>query len=200
MKYFYRFDDEELILEVPDRVYYPREDSELMAKILREEHVKGKKFLDIGCGSGILAIIAAKMGAKVVAADINPIALTAAKANAQELGLDIEFIESNIFDNINDSFDVIIFNPPYLPENEDDLFVEDKITYAGGPTGRKVIEKFVRDAKGHLNPHGKILMLISTLTSEERTADIFEEHGFKTKIIARKKIPWEELIVIEARM
>jgi len=200
MKYYYKFNSEELILEVPDQVYYPREDSELIAKVLREEHIKDKKVLDMGCGSGLLAIISAKMGADVTACDINPIAVEIAKKNCERNSMTIRFILSNLFSNITDSFDLLIFNPPYLPENEEDLYSEDKITYAGGPTGRKLITEFIEHAKEHLNKDGKILTLISTLTSEERIVELFHEAGLKTKILGRSKIPWEELIVIEARI
>ncbi|MFB6215986.1 MAG: methyltransferase, partial [Candidatus Aenigmatarchaeota archaeon] len=80
--------------------------------------VEGRKCLDIGTGSGILAVTMAKKGAEVVAADINPEALEAARDRADQEDTDIKLVESDLFENIEEEFDLIVFNPPYLPGEE----------------------------------------------------------------------------------
>ncbi|MFH1630888.1 MAG: HemK2/MTQ2 family protein methyltransferase [Candidatus Aenigmatarchaeota archaeon] len=198
-KYYYTLDGEMLTFEIPSFVYFPAEDSEMMAKIVFQQDIAGKKVLDIGCGSGLLAIISAKCGGSVVSADINIDAVKAAERNAKTNNVELVTKHSSLFEKIDGVFDLIIFNPPYLPENEEDMFSEDKLIYSGGPTGRDIIERFVEQAKSHLDRNGKILMLISTLTQEKSVMDHFHKHGFTTKILDRMKIAWEELIVVEAR-
>lgn len=191
MKYF--FNDMEF--EVPDSVYYPKEDSELLASAISEMDVKGKQALEIGCGSGLISILLAKAGASVTAVDINPKAVLATKKNAEKNGFKFDAHVSNMFENVDGKFDIIVFNPPYLPVGEDD---DEDITYSGGSTGREYIEIFISFVKNHLNEKGKILMVISSLTGEKEVIELFGQIRMSAKIIARQKIPWEQLIVILA--
>ena len=185
----------EMKLEVPESVYYPGEDSELLAKHIESLDLHGKSVLEVGCGSGLLSIIAAKKGASVTAVDINKEAVEMAKANAGANSAAITAVESDLFSSVKGKFDLIIFNPPYLPVEEG----EKDPTYAGGATGRETIERFVACVKSHLNPGGVVLMVISSLTGEKEVIELFEKQGIKASVAAREKIPWEELIVIEAR-
>lgn len=188
MKYFYK--DAEF--DVPDTVYCPREDSELLAKAIEEMNLQGKNVLEVGCGSGLLSVLMAKNGAVVTSADINPDAVEAAKNNAVKNNAKITAFVSDMFENITEKFDLIVFNPPYLPDDDNEL------TYSGGETGREVIEKFICDVKRFLNNDGIVLMVISSLTGEREVLNIFVSVGLKTTVLRRQKIPWEELIVIEA--
>ena len=184
----------EIQLEVPENVYYPREDSILMAKALENLEIKGKSVLEVGCGSGFLSIIAAKNGAHVTAVDINAEAVKTAKANAEANGCNIETIQSDLFSSVKGKFDLIIFNPPYLPVEAG----ENDPTYAGGKSGREVIERFINMTNGHLKPNGRVLIVISSLTGKKEIIELLKKTGMTVSIIAREKIPWEELIVIEA--
>jgi release factor glutamine methyltransferase len=190
MKFFYK----DLVLEVPETVYYPREDSLLLAKIIEDEGMEERKILDMGTGSGFLSILMAKSNADVTAADINKEALQVAERNAKINNAEIKTIHSDLFEKIEEKFDLIVFNPPYLPEK-----MYKDIQYHGGKGGRKVIQKFINKAADHLRESGKILLLISSITGEKEVKELFETHGYKTKILARQKVPWEELIVVEAK-
>lgn len=190
MRFFYGADGVELF--IPDGVYYPREDSLLLAAALGKETLAGKKALDMGCGSGFLAVVMAKNGAQVTAADISKDAVKAAKGSAESNGVSIDVLQSDLFSSVAGVFDLIAFNPPYLPVAEDDK------TYSGGQTGRDVIERFVRQAPQHLNAGGKVLLLISSLTGERAVMELFQENGFAARVAAREKVPWEGLMVIEA--
>lgn len=186
MKFYYK----DITLEVPDSVYFPEEDSELMAEAIESVEIKGKKVLEIGCGSGFLSILMSSLGAVVDAVDKNPKAIETAKQNSKSK--DIRFFHSDLFSNIRGWYDIIVFNPPYLPDDSTD------IRYSGGPSGRETIIKFVKDARKFLTKNGFILLLISSLTDEKEVLDLFKIYDFKTEIIKRKKIQWEELIVIKA--
>lgn len=190
MKYFYK----DIELDVPDSVYYPKEDSELLIEVIQKIDIKGKNILEIGCGSGLLSIIMARKGAKVTATDINPDAIEAAEINAEKNGANILVLLSNMFENVTGKFDLVVFNPPYLPIGED----EGDITYSGGSSGREIIELFVSHVKNYLNKNGVVLMVISSLTGEKEVIDLFKEIGMNARSVARKKISWEELVVIGA--
>ena len=182
----------DIILDVPETVYYPREDSLLLAKALENESLK-KKVLEIGCGSGFLSIVMAKKGAEVTAVDGSKDAVEATRLNAKKNDVSLTCFGSGLFSSVTSKFDLIVFNPPYLPDESNDA------TYSGGKTGRKVIEKFIENTKDFLERDGKILLLISSLTGENEVIPLFHTYSFKTKVIAREKIPWEELMVIEAK-
>ncbi|MEM4714433.1 MAG: methyltransferase [Candidatus Nanoarchaeia archaeon] len=179
-------------------VYTPAEDSFLLQSCIPLD-LKRKDVLDMGTGSGILAITAAKRGANVLAVDLNPRALKIASENAKNNNVKISFLKSNIFSNVKGKFDLILCNPPYLPEDEIDKIIGPSLTYSGGKDGKEFIKKFVSDAPKFLKKYGKILMVISSITGEKEVLELFAKNNFKTKILARQKIPWEELIVIEAR-
>ena len=191
MKFFYK----NLILEVPENVYYPREDSLLLAKIIENENLKNKKTLDMGSGSGFLAILMAQQGAEVLATDINKEAVKTIKLNARNNNIDINVILSNLFKEIEGKFDFIVFNPPYLPEK---TLHRDK-QYYGGITGREVIHRFIENSEKHLKKEGKLFIVFSSITGEKEIEDLFESYGFASKIAARQKVPWEELIAMEAK-
>ncbi len=188
MKFYYN----EMEFLVPESVYYPREDSLLMAKVLEGIDLTDKRVLEIGCGCGFLSILLAKGGAGVAAVDINQECAEITKSNAKANNAAIGVFVSDLFSNVDGVFDLIILNPPYLPVDEKDA------TYAGGQTGRGIIERFIANVKNHLNPNGAVLMVISSLTGEKEVVELFEKEGMKTQIAAREKIPWEELIVIRA--
>ena len=190
MKFYYK----SLILEVPEGIYYPREDSLLMAKIIENMPIHNGKVLEMGCGSGFLSILTAKRWFDVTAVDINENAIETTKSNAKQTAVNVVAFKSDLFSSVKEKFDIIVFNPPYLPVEEG----ENDKTYAGGKTGRETVEKFISTVKRHLKPNGIVLLLISSLTGEKEVIELFEKQKMKTTIIAREKIPWEELIIIRA--
>lgn len=191
-----KFSFNSMEIEVPEGLYYPAEDSMLLADAIETLEMKGKKVLDMGCGSGFLSLLCASKGADVTAADITEEAVEATKANAQANGLKVNAIVSDLFEKINGRFDFIIFNPPYLPREEDE---EGHVTYTGGATGREVIERFITQCISCLEKGGSIFMLISSLTGKEEVIAAMNEAGFSAKITAKERLDWEELIVVKAQ-
>jgi len=182
---------------MPD-VYAPAEDTFLLAEVLQKENFAGKSVLEIGCGSGFLTKLMAEKKAIVTAVDINPAAVEATKKLLSEKKLVAHVFQSDLFDKVSGKFDLIVFNPPYLPENEEDKIVGSDVRYSGGRSGREIIERFVKESANHLKNNGKVLLLISSVTGENEIKELFELSGFITSVRARKKIDWEELIVLEA--
>lgn len=169
-----------------DPVYSPAEDSYLLAEHV-EKLVAGR-VLDIGTGSGIQAVTAAKKRevTEVVAVDINPGALFVAAERAKREGVNekIHFIESDLFSSVKGRFDWILFNPPYLP-SEGEL---SDPTWDGGPTGVEVIERFLADAPAFLAPEGFMLLLYSSET------ELKGDYGYKWLILEKRRVFFETLI------
>jgi len=186
----YRYKNIEL--ELADDVYHPSEDSELLAEMLAGRIEPGMSILDMGCGSGLLTILAAKAGAKVTAVDRNPSAIRLTEMNAQTNGVKIECVVSDLFQRINERFDLIIFNPPYLPDNDE---VEGSEMWSK----RDVIERFIGQLDKHLKLEGFVLMLVSSLTPTKEVIELLVKNGFNAQVIAERKVPWEMLAVISAR-
>lgn len=167
-------------------MYQPSDDSYFFKEFL-EKHLPTKKkikFLDMGSGSGILAETAKKMGHEVLAADINPKAI----AHIKKKGIGV--IHSDLFSNIKEKFDLIVFNAPYLPRDKNEP-KDSQLETTGGKEGDEISLKFIKQALKHLNPKGKIFLLVSSLTPLNRLKK------FKPKLVARKKIWIEELLIFQ---
>ena len=112
----------ELEFEVAEGVLIPRPETEELVYRIAQGTKEGARILDIGTGSGAIAISLAKMigGAKVVAVDISPEALAIAKRNAERLGAEVEFVEADALGDLSHlgKFDVIVSNPPYIPQSD----------------------------------------------------------------------------------
>lgn len=178
--------DSSLKIYVEDGVYEPAEDSYLLIKALE---VKGnEKILDMGTGCGIIALHLAKKGCKVVAVDINEKAVENAKKNAKANGLKIDFRKSNLFEAINEKFDLIVFNPPYLPTKEEDL------AWDGGKDGIEIIKKFLEEAKNYLEKDGMIYIVLSSLCNIEKLKKLFEKK-YKFEEVLKQNFFFERLYV-----
>ena len=191
--------DMDFIINTHENVYVPAEDSYLLAENL--EIKNGQSVLEIGTGSGIVAMYASKLTDKVTATDINFDAITLAELNFKENNIDnIELLFGNLFEPVkNRKFDVILFNTPYLPTEEGEV-IDDTINYAfdGGLNGRKVIDVFLNEVENHLNDGGIVQMIQSSLSGNEETLDKFDELGFIAEIKATEHFFFEDITLINA--
>lgn len=181
------------------QVYEPAEDTFLLANNLEVERMS--RALEIGTGTGLIAILASRKARMVIATDINPHALDCTLKNIiVNKAYNVELRKGDLFEPVKDEkFDLILFNTPYLPTSEDET-VDGELDAAwnGGPSGREVIDRFLCEVKDHLNPGGKVQMVQSTLSGNEETLEKLEELGFKASITAREKGFFEEMVVITA--
>lgn len=163
-------------------IYEPAEDSFLLLSLVKE-YAMGN-VLDMGCGSGVLAKEAMKYAKKVIAADIDEESVEYCMKHG------INAIKSNLFSNIKRKFDLIIFNPPYLPSDE----MEDKktaVALSGGKKGHELIKRFLKEAKKHLNKDGSILIVISSLTGNAEK--LFKKYNYKFKLLKEESYFFERL-------
>lgn len=145
---------------VDPEVYNPNDDSYLLLKVIEVE--EGERFLEMGSGSGLIAIHAARAGADVLAADINPHAVECTRRNALRNDAKVEAVQSDLFEKISQSFDVIAFNPPYLPEEEEPKSWIER-SWSGGGGGTDVSTAFLEHASKHLTPNGRVYIILSSL-------------------------------------
>ena len=155
-------------------VYRPAEDSYLLNKYV--ERLAEGLVLDLGTGSGIQALTAASRPevSRVLATDVSVEAVGEARERAEDEGLlgRVDFLVGDLFGPVRGGvFDVVVFNPPYLPSEG----AVDEVSWAGGPRGGEVIERFLRDASRYLRGDGGILLVYSTLTGLDEEA--FKGYG-----------------------
>lgn len=150
----------DLDLPVDPRVYPPREDSLLLAQTA-EVH-PGEPVVEVGCGSGLASLSAARSGGRVLATDVNPYALQALRRTARERGLSISLARADLFSGLR-RFDVVLFNPPYLPSLPagagEDLW--DRWALDGGPDGQGLLRRWLRELPEHLAPAGRAYLLFA---------------------------------------
>jgi len=186
---------------VDEKVYEPAEDTFLLVENLKVE--EKEVVLDIGTGCGILAALAAKKAKKVVATDINPHAIKCAKKNAKLNGVEekIEFRLGDLFQPIksDETFSLILFNAPYLPSEPYEERSWIGRAWAGGSSGRKVIDRFIRNALEFLTVDGRILLVQSSLSDIDKTLKMFDERELKARVVAEVKFPFERIVLIEAK-
>ena len=189
----------DFIINTDDNVYVPAEDSYPLADNL--EIKKGQSVLEIGTGSGIVAMYASRLTDDITVTDINFDACELARKNFTENGIEnIEILWGNLFEVVeNRKFDVILFNTPYLP-TEDDEVLENTINYAfdGGLNGRKVIDLFLNEVGNHLNDGGIVQMIQSSLSGNDETLARLDELGFIAEIAASEHFFFEDITLINA--
>ena len=165
-------------ITVTKDVLIPRPETELILTHIQKKAVVPRKILDMCTGSGCLAIALKKMypEAEVFAADISKAALDVARANARANGVDVTFIESDMFSSVEEgNFDIIVSNPPYITEKEYEglqLSVkeyEPKIALVGGADGLK----YYRELQSNLSKLSAIGLLAFEIGTGQG-GDLFE--------------------------
>jgi release factor glutamine methyltransferase len=184
--------------DVCENVYEPAEDSFLFAENLQVK--VGARVLDMGTGSGILGILAAKNAIEVLSVDVNPHAIRCAKQNARQNHTqgNMNFVQGDLFAPLNEieKFDLILFNAPYLPSEagEEDTWLGR--AWAGGATGRQIIDRFISLAPAHLKVNGMILLMQSNLANVEETLSEFSFFGLHGAVVTKVDLPFFETLVL----
>ena len=160
------------------------------------DDLKGKNILDMGSGTGIISIAAYSRGAACTASDINPMAVKSANENFRLNNVHSTTLESDLFDNIDDShkFDIIFFNPPYYNYEPRNDFEK---AFGGGKDFR-VIREFYKRAKDYLSSDGFVCMIISSDVEIDKIYTIIEEKGYNYKILHKIEKFFETFYIIKA--
>ena len=182
--------DTSLLIEVDPGVYCPAEDTFLMLEALSVR--PGERALEMGCGSGFLSLHMAKAGAKVTSVDLDPRAVGNTESNAIANGLVLRALRSDLFQDVDGEFDLVVFNPPYLrgaPESDDDL------CWAGGEDGLAVTRRFMERAREHLRPGGRVLLIVSSDADLAAMEPCLK--GWSRRTLASRTLFFEELSVLQ---
>ncbi len=193
----------ELKLETSPDVYAPSDDTELLASAVRK--LASGRVLDLGCGTGAVGIAAAKKEsvATVTCSDVNPAAVALAQKNALANGVreKMGFEVGDLFSPFPSPtvFDVIAFNPPYLPTAKEDVVIGSlNAAFDGGVDGRAVTSRFLAGFGGFLSQSGTVLLVQSSLSGIDESLREFRAKRFDADIISSKRFFFEELAVIRA--
>lgn len=172
-------------------VYSPQEDTALLAGALSEEPLPpGADVLDVGTGTGALALQAARRGSRVTAVDVSWRAVYTARANAWLTGASVRVRRGNLFHPVQDqSFDLILTNPPYVPAPTGARPPRGKArAWDAGHDGRFVLDRVCREAPALLRPGGVLLIVHSELSDSGRTVGHLREAGLKAAVTRRHRV------------
>ncbi len=167
--------------------YAPAEDTYFLEDNLVNE--KGKNALDIGTGSGYLTRTLSRNFLQVIATDIDFGSLVNQNKKIKNC------ICCDAADALNCKFDLIVCNMPYLQSDE----ISDR-RVDGGKEGVEVPLKIIKSAVKCINDSGKMLFVTSSLANYEKLIEESQKLGLELKIIAKKKLFFEELIIVEAKL
>jgi release factor glutamine methyltransferase len=142
----------------------------------------GATVLDMGTGSGVGAVFAARRARRVLAVDVNPQAVRSARINALIHHVEdrVEVREGDLFDPVGDErFDRVIFNPPYFAGQPRDVL--ERAFFA-----TDVVARFAAGLRAHLSPGGQCLLVLASSGDERTLLQAFEPHAFTVEVAARR--------------
>ncbi|MGP3942763.1 HemK2/MTQ2 family protein methyltransferase [Streptomyces sp. 6N106] len=194
-----------MMLMTPPGVYAPQHDTWLLTEALDRENItEGTVVLDIGTGSGALAIAAARSGAgQVTAVDISPLAVATVRLRSRLEGLRIHVMRGDLLTSVADRrFDLIVANPPYVPSPA--ARRGRAVAWNAGVDGRALLDQICRDAPPLLRPGGALLLVHSALCGVEKTVERLGRAGLRAAVTGRRLIPFgpvlrEQAAWLEAR-
>lgn len=175
-----------LDLLVDKRALIPRYETEILVDLIINDNSNNKKILDIGTGSGAISLALSKnlKDSKIIGVDISKNAIDLANENKIKLNINnVEFKESDIFSNIDEKFDIIVSNPPYINKEDfekldNKLYYEPQNALFGGEDGLYFYKKIIKNAKNFLNKNGKIYLEIG-YDQKDSISNLLEEYGYK---------------------
>lgn len=188
---------------VNENVLIPQPDTEILVEevISKMKQNVSSTVLDLCTGSGAIAISIAKNidVLTVYASDISNKALEVAKKNAKDNNVQVEFILSDMFENINTKLDFIVSNPPYIEDNiiktlPKEVQNEPYIALAGGEDGLKFYRIIAENAKKILKENGFVAVEIG-YNQKDKVMQIFENEGYKN-IYSKKDFGGNDRIVV----
>ena len=187
-----------LHITLDTHVYNPAEDTFLLLESI--QYTTQETILEIGTGCGIISLVCAYEGATVIATDINPYALHLTQANQQILKGEIQLVQGSLFTMIQPDalFDIIIFNPPYLPTTtKEQLPGWINAAFDGGKTGTIVIDEFLQQLPQHLTPTGTAYFVSSSLQKNCHFQSTLQESPLTCRVFNEQLIGDENIQIYQ---
>jgi len=173
--------------------------------LLAQDGLRGGDVLELGTGSGAIAVSAARAGARsVTAVDVSRRALLCAWVNARLNGTTVQPRRGDLFAPVRDRrFDFVVSNPPYLPAPDapDDGELPARgaaRAWEGGADGRRILERICEQVADHLRPGGTVLLMQSSVNGLERTLEALEAGGLRADVAARRRGPLGPILASRA--
>ena len=183
-------------LEIPPQVFHPGFffSTRLLLRYISALPLQGQRFLELGAGSGLISIYAAKNGAEVTATDINPVAVECLRRNCDQNKVKPEIILSDLFADIpGHSFDIIAINPPYYKKQPQTM--ADHAWYCG-ENGEYFEQSFAKLGK-YIHKTSIVLMVLSEECDIDMISEIASSHNFYMQKKITKKSVWEHLYIYQ---
>jgi release factor glutamine methyltransferase len=188
---------EQFEIEVFDGVYPPSEDTYLLldaVNVMSDDLV-----VEVGCGAGLGAVIAASKARLVLAVDISGEAVKNTRRNLQKNGLEqtAETFQSDLLSAISteNKFSIILFNPPYLPA--DGNITELDHMHIGGQEGSELTQRLIIEASHHLLDGGRLFLVVSSLANTKAIVKTLESNGFETEYLAKRSLFFERIQILK---
>lgn len=177
------FDYLGLTLVVPPQVQAIAFYSDLLGGVVLEEARPGDRVLDMGTGSGVNAILAARNAEDVLAVDINPHAVDAALANVERNGVAdrVTVRRSDVFSAVEGRFDLVVFDPPFRwlrPRDWAEAAITDE--------HYRALSEFFAQLRDHLNDGGRALVFFGTTADIGYLEQLVERHGFDSRVVSSR--------------
>ena len=193
-------------LKVDERVLIPRPETEELVELILAENLKDNlKVLDIGTGSGAIALALAKNRPdwSVTAADISQDALDLSLENANAQNLNLSFIKSDCFSEISAKYDIIVSNPPYISREDQEevglnvLHSEPHLALFADEDGLAIYRRIAEDSKDYLNDGGKIYLEIGYKQGQNVPALFMENLPEKRVRTLKDQFGQDRMVVID---
>lgn len=188
----------------PPGVYRTEDDTDLLIGVMRRgSYAVDRRVLDMGTGSGALAIAAARAGAtSVTAVDLSWRSVAATWMNSRLNRAAVSVRHGDLFAPVaGRRFELVVANPPYVP-SESSVLPRHPIARAwdAGPDGRALLDRICAGAGDILTPNGDLLLVHSELSGTQRTLDALTEAGLRAQVLARASVPFGPVLRARSAM
>lgn len=190
-----------MLLITPPGVYHTQADTEMLIGALDDEPLPpGAAVLDLGTGSGAVAVAAARRGARVTAVDVSWCALGTALLNGALHARRIRVRHGDLFRPVRESrFDLIVTNPPYVPCPVRTAPRGAARAWDAGRDGRRLLDRICAQAPAALKPGGVLLLVHSDLCGVDATCERLRVAGVRPQVVARTRQPYGPVMSSRAR-
>jgi release factor glutamine methyltransferase len=189
-------DGRRYFVSLHDDVYRPGDDTLLLARAVHAEVRPGDRFLEVGCGTGYVSLVAAAAGARATCTDANPHAVALARHNARQNGLGLDAIAGDLLAGLAGPFDVVAFNPPYLPTAPEDYVPGPlNLAFDGGPDGNAVVLRFAAQLAALRPPPRCVLVVHSSLSDPGPLRAAMRGLGYEDGVALEEAHTFERLAV-----